>query len=634
MDKLYNLIVDTKLKTYQKVYGMKQYENNVVLNIQLVQNGTPLDLTGCTVRLNYQNKNEVLLQMANIIDEKQGKVRVTVLTKVLDTIGDTPVDISIFDEHQKKITSATFVLVVQESIYSNDKIDEEELDLIQDIYSKEKERQEAEIQREENEKKREENDKIRDDKIAKMEKDCQECKEEVNTQIHKFDTQEEERKANEIERINNENARKTDEQQRVKQENAREENEKVRVTSETKRVESMDTIEKEWEEIKKDLGSQGGTGDMMKAIYDTNNDGVVDNSEKLGDVPASMYIQKQNKTTWQDINVNELMSTGDTPILSLSRPKVTDELLLKPLNDNFTKIDEAINKAGYGVLYNLYNVSLDEITTSGTYIVQNLKNAPDTPYVNHRLYLVKCYVTNLILNEKMYEIYSFGTGKRYSYDNRNNTYCDIPCTSSLQPTEIYIDSVNGNDDNIGYKEHPVKTWECAYSRIPKILTKPITIYFLSDMESPIKLSNISNSRDERGMTPTFLQFQGNNHELNAFEISNCHVGGTSYGILIEQGNVKSDITIVDSSPLLINHCEIKHIYCDYSIVRTQHNKVGQYEAVNNSYICVMAHTDMDILNGYGCVASYGSHIFVTGTHPQGSTGEKSETYGGKVEYES
>jgi len=34
-----------------------------------------------------------------------------------------------------------------------------------------------------------------------------------------------------------------------------------------------------------------GTGDMTKATYDTNNDGVVDNSEALGGIPAANYYQ-------------------------------------------------------------------------------------------------------------------------------------------------------------------------------------------------------------------------------------------------------------------------------------------------------------------------------------------------------
>ena len=35
----------------------------------------------------------------------------------------------------------------------------------------------------------------------------------------------------------------------------------------------------------------GNVGDMTKAVYDTDNDGVVDNSEALGGVAASGYVQ-------------------------------------------------------------------------------------------------------------------------------------------------------------------------------------------------------------------------------------------------------------------------------------------------------------------------------------------------------
>lgn len=36
----------------------------------------------------------------------------------------------------------------------------------------------------------------------------------------------------------------------------------------------------------------GNYGDMWKAEYDQNNDGVVDNAEKVGGIPASNLLQK------------------------------------------------------------------------------------------------------------------------------------------------------------------------------------------------------------------------------------------------------------------------------------------------------------------------------------------------------
>ncbi|MEJ5287649.1 MAG: hypothetical protein WHV60_10620 [Bacteroidota bacterium] len=35
-----------------------------------------------------------------------------------------------------------------------------------------------------------------------------------------------------------------------------------------------------------------GSGDMRKIEYDQNNDGVVDNAEKVGGIPASNLLQK------------------------------------------------------------------------------------------------------------------------------------------------------------------------------------------------------------------------------------------------------------------------------------------------------------------------------------------------------
>lgn len=44
----------------------------------------------------------------------------------------------------------------------------------------------------------------------------------------------------------------------------------------------------------------GANGDMVKAVYDTDNDGVVDNSEALGGVAASGFVQTNN-ASWVDL---------------------------------------------------------------------------------------------------------------------------------------------------------------------------------------------------------------------------------------------------------------------------------------------------------------------------------------------
>ncbi len=54
--------------------------------------------------------------------------------------------------------------------------------------------------------------------------------------------------------------------------------------------------------------SVGNVGDMTKAVYDTDNDGVVDNSEALGGVAASGYVQAAS------VNYVDLTDGGATTL--------------------------------------------------------------------------------------------------------------------------------------------------------------------------------------------------------------------------------------------------------------------------------------------------------------------------------
>jgi hypothetical protein len=48
--------------------------------------------------------------------------------------------------------------------------------------------------------------------------------------------------------------------------------------------------------------SGGGSGDMLKSVYDTTNNGVVDNSEKLNNQAASFYLSRANHTGTQSVS--------------------------------------------------------------------------------------------------------------------------------------------------------------------------------------------------------------------------------------------------------------------------------------------------------------------------------------------
>lgn len=163
MDKPFNLLIDTKRTGFNAVRGLKQGDNNSILNVTLVQNSVPFNLTGLTVRINYKRPdNKLFLQMVNIENATEGKIKINILTKVLENAGEVKADLSLFDKDNRKITSATFSMFVDSSVYRNDYIDKEDLDLIQSIWVEEDKRIKQENIREKNEESRVSNESIRE----------------------------------------------------------------------------------------------------------------------------------------------------------------------------------------------------------------------------------------------------------------------------------------------------------------------------------------------------------------------------------------------------------------------------------------------------------------------------------------
>lgn len=64
------------------------------------------------------------------------------------------------------------------------------------------------------------------------------------------------------------------------------------------------------EEILSQGGGGGGSGDMLKAVYDTDNDGVVDNAEKLDGHPASDFAPASHLHSEGDLNLYDV-ETGN-----------------------------------------------------------------------------------------------------------------------------------------------------------------------------------------------------------------------------------------------------------------------------------------------------------------------------------
>ncbi|RXM57221.1 phage baseplate upper protein [Clostridium tetani] len=257
MEKQFDLLIDTKRTGFNTVRGLKEGDNNSVLNITLVQNSIPFDLTDLTVRINYKRPdNKIFLQMADITNAMEGKIKINVLTKALESAGEIKSDLSIFDKDNRKITSVTFSMFVDASIYGNDYIEPEDLDLIQDIYSKEKERQANESERIKEESRR-----------IKQEIDRQELEK-------RRENEEKERQANEKIRIENENKRIKDEENRKEFEGVRRLNEELRIKQESERnkednqrtYREQDRIRAENIRIKNEESRQHGYANMQNTV--------------------------------------------------------------------------------------------------------------------------------------------------------------------------------------------------------------------------------------------------------------------------------------------------------------------------------------------------------------------------------
>lgn len=159
--------------------------------------------------------------------------------------------------------------------------------------------------------------------------------------------------------------------------------------------------------INTDIGNLGG-GDMMKATYDTNNNGVVDNAEKLNGEASGYYLKLANMTgdaTHRTITDTERTTWNAKSDFSGSFNDLTD----KPI------IDEALSVASTNAVQNKavaefadsMTTAIDEVLAevdkksdfSGSY--NDLTNKPTIPTNNSQLangagYQTKTQVNNLI----------------------------------------------------------------------------------------------------------------------------------------------------------------------------------------------------------------------------------------------
>ncbi|NEZ97499.1 DUF2479 domain-containing protein [Clostridium botulinum] len=408
MDKSSNLIIDTKRSTYNAVRGLKQGDNNSILNVTLVQNSVPFDLTGLTVRINYKRSDsKIFLQMADVVNATDGKVKINILTKALESIGEVKADLSLFDKDNRKITSATFSMFVDSSVYRNDYIDKEDLDLIQSIWVEEDKRIKQENTRKLNEENRLSNESIREknEENRKLEEtkrvDSENIRVDNETGREKSEAT---RKLNEKTRLENENQRKENEENRIAKESERMEAENKRIENETTRQQGYanmeDTINnfsvceeydsgKEYKkfnrvvyngsccECLKDCtniypvnkeywiciatkGKDGlGSGNMHTDTYDKNQNGIVDKAESITDGFITYNVTDINNTL-STLNANDQNAREEIMDIKL---KLKEKLAVDFINksgigffDTF-ETDEYIESAT--ATYNKENATVD-----------------------------------------------------------------------------------------------------------------------------------------------------------------------------------------------------------------------------------------------------------------------------------
>ncbi|KEH89548.1 hypothetical protein Z967_08140 [Clostridium novyi A str. 4540] len=315
MDKIFNLKIDTKNKSITTVTGLKQFDNNSILNITLLQNSLALDLSNCTVRLNFIREDKrVLLYMTDIVSAREGKVSIKLSPEVLEKSGLVKADISVFDSNLLKITSTTFNLKVDKAIYDDTYFTDKDLDLMQQEYVREKERQ------------------------------------------------------------NNENNRKSNESNRVQAETKRGQNENTRISNEEARKKAENTRVSEWNNVKKDANNIKNTLDTTIDTANKSNSNLK-NTINAGDklkqelnvnnyVTNAKYSEFEKKTNSQyEENKNKLNNFGGRNYLMNSnfRRKETGWITYK-------------NGEGCTIKFNDGNVVINNVSRNFCGIYQSIKD--------------------------------------------------------------------------------------------------------------------------------------------------------------------------------------------------------------------------------------------------------------------
>lgn len=627
MEKQFNLLIDTKRTGFNTVRGLKQGDNNSVLDITLVQNSIPFDLTDLTIRINYKRPdNKIFLQIVDVVNAAEGKIKVNILTKALETAGEVKSDLSVFDKDNRKITSATFSMFVDASIYGNDYIEPEDLDLIQQIYSEEEKRIRQENEREINEKTRQSNENIRiENENVRKDRELERIRNEELRQEN-----EKTRESNELIRHKNEETRKTNETQRGNRENLREEQERVREYNEGQR-QAQENVREQNEELRKQTQA-----DMKNVIININEVKEYDNSKQYNKLNRVVY----NGSCYECIEDTKGNVPTDRKYWICIAQKGKDgkdgdgagDMLKENYDKNNNGVVDLAEKALSVEWVDVKNVPLNEIgkvkSVNGKdgEVVLNASDIKTSreKSIEQELTDTRTVLLNLTTNkldEGIFNDFKEDTEQRLDAIYREDT----------KSIMLYVDGVNGLDSNSGLsKSHPLLTLEKAFANIPTVHPN-VYIEIIGDIQikNDITLYNkFGNGLNLKLYSNNGSSIKGTKKELYFDNIAWITISDLIMDNVIVSSRLSSYVDVTK-----VTFKKQSFAVCAYM---GGHVNVSNCTFENVSSACIYAcggviHSSDNVGTAkFGLIAREGGVISKQGTQPTGTTANEYTTNGGVI----
>ena len=204
-----------------------------------------------------------------------------------------------------------------------------------------------------------------------------------------------------------------------------------------------------------DIGELGG-GDMMKATYDTNNNGVVDNAEKLDGHTADYFATS-------DHSHNNYLTSGD--IANKADKTYVDEQLAtkvpntRKINNKPLSTDITLSASDIGALPSTTVIpSIDGLATT-SYVNEQLNKKANSSHT-HEEYLVASDIANKADKSELHthsnksELDKITSGKVAAWDNKSDfsgSYNDLTDTPNVLDDKSAEFLISDEDKNVIFR---------------------------------------------------------------------------------------------------------------------------------------------------------------------------------------